>query len=184
MESLLQNLHAHQLERREKIILIFGASFMLLFLTHLLIVDPYLQTRKKLQNSINRYQKELVTIAELSQQYQESKENKSNIVALIQTRAADFSLFSFLEENAETAGIKQLVKYMKPSTNQLEGELIENIVEMQLEEINLKQLASFLEHVESKKNVVFIRRISIQGDAKQPGVLDVIVQIVTYNLSE
>ncbi len=183
IDKLLQDIQSYHLERREKIVLVFGILFVLFFLLNLLIIDPYLTAKNKLQKSINRQQKELVTITELSQLYNNNKKNTDGIMEQVQARPANFFLFTFLEEKAEIAGITQFVKYMKPSTIQFNKQLNENTVEMRFEKITLEQLATFLEYTESQKYVVFVRRISIQNDSKQTGILNVTVQMVTYNLS-
>jgi general secretion pathway protein M len=53
------------------------------------------------------------------------------------------------------------------------------MVEMKLKAINLKQLVSFLEQVESPGNLVELKRISIQENKKQEGTLDVIMQVIS-----
>ena len=68
---------------------------------------------------------------------------------------------------------------MKPST--IDGdELNEAMVEMKLQQIPLIDLVAFLRLVESDKNVVFIRRFSIQESGDRQGYFDAILQIVTF----
>ena len=93
---------------------------------------------------------------------------------------ASFSLFSFLDKQAEGAGIKELISYMKPSTVEGDEDLQESIVEMKLQQISLKQLVDFLKLIESPEKVVSVKRISIQESGKEKGLLEVIMQIVTF----
>ena len=69
---------------------------------------------------------------------------------------------------------------MKPSSIEGEDTLNETMVEMKFQLISLEQLVGFLRLVESEKNVVFIKRISIQENGTEQGSLDAILQIVTF----
>ncbi len=59
-------------------------------------------------------------------------------------------------------------------------DLQESIVEMKLQQISLKQLVDFLKLIESPEKVVSVKRISIQESGKEKGLLEVILQIVTF----
>jgi hypothetical protein len=48
----------------------------------------------------------------------------------------------------------------------------------------LEALVGFLRLIESEQNVVFIRRISIQESGNEPGYLDSILQVVTFENKE
>ena len=70
---------------------------------------------------------------------------------------------------------------MKPSETADEGPFKEVLVEMKLQAISLKQLVDFLNFVESPKNVVALKRISIQENKKEEATLDVILQVVSLD---
>ncbi len=73
-----------------------------------------------------------------------------------------------------------MISYMKPSTVEGDEDLQESIVEMKLQQISLKQLVDFLKLIESPEKVVSVKRISIQESGKEKGLLEVIMQIVTF----
>jgi general secretion pathway protein M len=58
--------------------------------------------------------------------------------------------------------------------------LQESRVDLKLEKISLQQLVDFLQQVESADDVVVIKRISIQENSKEEGLLDVVMQIITF----
>lgn len=184
IEKYRTQLKSYQLERREKYILMTGGVILFLFIVLQFIVDPYLNSRKKLQNSIHHYQNELVTIGELREQYLQLDQNRNTILSRIKKRSSNFSLFTFLEDKSKKAGVKKQVKFMKPSHTETDSNLDEHLVEMKLVDIQLKQLVNFLQLVESEKDVVFIKKISIQGDDKTPGIIDVTMQIITFSESK
>ena len=70
---------------------------------------------------------------------------------------------------------------MKPSTSKGTGPYKESIVEMKLETVTMKQLVRYLERIESPQNVVNTKRISIKGNKKEAGYLDVVLQVLTLS---
>ena len=156
-----------------------GIGFVLCFLVVQLVVVPIIDARTSLQKSIARKKQELVEIKNLQQEHQTLKSREGTIQARINQRGAGFTLFTFLDQQANVAKVKKQIKYMKPST--VDGdELNEAMVEMKLQQITLSDLIGFIRLIESEKDVVFIKRFSIQESGDMQGFFDVILQIVTF----
>ncbi len=168
------------LEKREKITIFIGACFILCFLILQFAITPYFDARKKLENSIAKKKSDLIELQTLQQEYRTLKAEAGGIKEQLQKRAANFSLFSFLDSQATEAEIKDLISYMKPATSEGDGDLLESSVEMKLQRISLEKLVAYLERVESPENVVSIERISIQESSKENSGLEVILQIMTF----
>ncbi len=171
-----------KLEPREKNILLAGGAVLFCILLANFIVEPYLDARKKLTGSITAQEKALIDIRLLQQTYKSLKNEEGGIREKLKQRPQGFTLFNFLDRQTETAKIKANVKYMKPSTVDNDGEFTESIVEMKIEDIGLAALTKYLELIESEINVVSIRRLSIQRNDKAKGKLDVILQVVTFDV--
>ena len=169
---------------REKRLVSAGIIFVVLFLLLQFVVTPYLDSRKKTQDAIVKRRGEISELRLMQQEYGALKNQAGGIKTMLQQRSPAYSLFTFLDRQAEKAGVKELVGYMKPSTIDSEGELQESLVEMKLQKIRLQALVSFLQLIESPENVVSVKRISIQESSKDDEVLDVIMQIMTYVDSE
>lgn len=169
-----------KLDKREKLTVALGISFLFFFVVLQFGVSPYLNARKKLENSISKKQQELVDLEALQQEYRGFKKQTGGIKEQLKEREANFSLFSFLDKQAAGAGIKELISYMKPSTVEGDEDLQESIVEMKLQQISLEQLVAFLKLIESPQKIVSVKRISIQESGKEKGLLEVIMQIVTF----
>jgi general secretion pathway protein M len=168
-----------KLDSRERWVLFGGIGFVLCFLVIQLVIVPVLDARNNLEKSIARKKLELTKIRELQQEYYTLKSEEGTIQARINERGAGFTLFTFLDRQANEAKLKKQIKYMKPST--VDGdELNETMVEMKLQQITLSALVEFIRLVESEKNVVFIRRFSIQESGDSQGYFDSILQIVTF----
>jgi len=168
-----------KLNSRERWVLFGGIGFVVVLLLVQLIIVPVFDARSNLKKSIARKKQELVEIKQLQQEYHTLKNEEGTIQAKIDQRGRGFTLFTFLDQQANQAKVKKQIKYMKPST--IDGdELNEAMVEMKLQQIPLSDLVTFLRLVESDKNVVFIRRFSIQESGDKQGYFDAILQIVTF----
>lgn len=168
-----------KLSSREKWVLFGGIGFVLCFLVVQLVVAPVLDARSNLQKSIARKKQELIEIKNLQQEYRTLKSKEGTIQARINQRGAGFTLFTFLDQQANEAKVKKQIKYMKPSM--VDGdELNEAMVEMKLQQIPLSDLVGFIRLIESAENVVFIKRFSIQESSDMQGLFDAILQVVTF----
>lgn len=168
------------LEQREKYALLGGIAFLLVFLLFRFAIVPLVETKSNLEKSTERKKQELVKIQELQKQYFDLKDEEGSIQAKISERGTGFSLFTFLDQQAEKMQVKKQIKYMKPSVTEGEDTLNESMVEMKFQQITLQPLVGFLRLIESEENVVFIKRISIQENGSEEGALDAILQIVTF----
>lgn len=168
------------LSTREKWVVGGGLAFVVCFIILQLAIVPFLDARSDLRSSIDRKTKELATIKELQLEHRNLKNEEGTIQARIQQRERGFTLFTFLDQQAEKAQVKKQIMYMKPSTVEGDTGYVETMVEMKLQQVSLAALVNFLQLVESEQHVVFIRRISIQESGNVQGELDSILQIVTF----
>ena len=164
--------------------LFIGISILALFLLVQFVVLPLLDKRKRLDRGISIRQNGLVEMQEMQSRYAELSRQSNTLEQRVSRRSGEFSLFSFLEKMAAEAEVKDNIAYMKPSDATGDGVLQQSMVEMKLKAINLKQLVSFLERIESPENIVELKRISIQENKKQEGTLDVIMQVICLVLAE
>lgn len=188
MTKLIANLKKKsgidKLERREKKFVLAGLLFVAFFMLIQVVILPYLHARSALSNSVERREAEIVDMKLLSQEYRSLNSRKDTITRLLGKRSPDFSLFSFLEEQAAVVEVKERVTYMKPSKNEIEGKLSELIVEMKLEKISLTQLVELLKKIELKEKVVMVRKMIVQESSQQHGGLDIILNVRTFELND
>ena len=182
IKTIQQKSGLDSLDGREKRVLFGGIIFVLCFFVLQLVILPLLDVRTNLETSIEKKNRELEKIEQLKEEYQRLKAQEGGIQAMIAERSPGFTLFTFLDKQVTEAQVKKQIKYMKPSTEEGDDNLNESMVEMKLQHITLKALVSFIMLVESEENVVSIRRISVQESGNEQGYLDVILQIITFEL--
>jgi len=169
-----------QLSTREKYALAAGILFIFIYILIEFIISPYLNKQEQVKRALKRKSDTLVQMRQLKSEFQQLKGKSKNAEQYFRARPKGFTLFSFLDTLAGKAGIKDNIAYMKPSKSKPKNSpYYVSLVELKLQGINLKQLTPYLYMVETSKNMVFIKRISITKTGKQ-GLIDAILQVETY----
>ncbi len=168
-----------KLARREKIIVSVGTCLIGLFVLLRFVVFPFFSGRTKLRRSIEVDKQRLQEMIGLSAEYETLQRRPGGIQEVLAGREKGFTLFSFLEGMAGQAGLKDRIKYIKPSTSQVQGDYKISSVEMQFEGITMRQLFDYLYRIEDPKNVIKIKRISIKKHKEKSGHVDATMQVLT-----
>jgi general secretion pathway protein M len=169
-----------KLARREKYF-VFGAVLSIAaFLLLEFLVFPSFEAMKRVQRGVEAKENALKEITRLSSEYQRYRRGSQDLQQALARRKGGFTLFSFLEKAAGDVGIKEYIKYMKPSTSTGPGPYKELLVEMKLEAIALSQLVDYLYKIEAPENLVTVKRISIKETKGKSGYLDTILQVMTF----
>jgi len=177
---LLDKIGWDVMAKRERFMLIG----LVLMVTGLLIFNfvfsPLLESRKYLQNSIEKKDIELQEMYALQQEYNKLRLQSGDISSLLAKRTKDFTLFSYIEQQATRAKVKRNIKYLKPSKVAREGELQESRVDVKMQRLSTAGLVKFLTGLESEEKVIYVNRLSIQEHGKDVGYLNVVIQVITF----
>ncbi len=168
-----------KLARREKYLVGFlGCIFILIMIVEF-AVNPFLDKKRRLENGAKTKEITLEQMKAMSAECTALKRSSEALKRIISKRKQGLTLFAFLEKEANQAEIKGHIEYMKPSVSPGTGIYKESTVEMKLSGVTLKQLVKYLYRIESPQEVISVKRISIKEDTKEPGYLDVILQVLT-----
>ena len=178
LPSLLKNLN-----KRERYGIFLAAGVIAIFIFAVLIVEPFFSHSANMKNSLQTKADMLVEMRRLQSEYtgltQQAKISKSRF----QRRPKGFTLYSFLNRLVDESGIKDRLIHMKPTkTVQKNSPFKISRVEMKLEAITLEQLTNYLYGVETSKNMVDIKKISISKKDKIQGLLTAVLQVETVEL--
>ncbi|HPC03320.1 MAG TPA: type II secretion system protein GspM [Syntrophales bacterium] len=173
-----------RMSRRETLAVGIGGTLLVLFLVFQGIVFPIMEKRENTERSIRRYEETLREMQGLRKEFEALRAREAVVRKALDARDRGFTLFSYLENVAGRAGIKDRIQYMKPSeTMDAQGSgYEESTVEMRVEGVSLEKLAEFLFYLEDGDRLVRVRRISIREGKRESGELAVLVQVVTYRL--
>jgi general secretion pathway protein M len=169
-----------RLSKRERFIIVAGIALVMLVVMMEVLVFPFIEYKRKLQIGVTRAEKDLVKMVEFVSQYKTMKGDLDVVQRISVKRQKGFSLFSFLDSTSTNTGVKNNVKYMKPSEIKSSGPIKENMVEMEIDGINFEQFMKFLYEVEQSDMGVLVKRISIKHKQNEAGMIDVILQVVAY----
>jgi len=169
-----------KLATREKHLIWAGAVFLAIFVLLQFLIFPFFESKKRMARGLKAKEKGLSEIVRLRTEYQTYQTASQSISEALSKRKRGFTLFSFLDDAAGKAQVKTHIKYMKPSTPMSTGPFKESMVEMKLEALTLQQLVGYLYLIESPRDLVSIKRLSVKENKKEEGYLDAIVQVLTF----
>jgi general secretion pathway protein M len=172
-----------KMNKRERYAIMLAAGVIGIFLVVTFIVEPFLSKTDQQEKSLHDKAVMLEQMRQLQSEYGTLTQKAKVSEALFSRRQKGFKLFSFLDQLAGEAGIKDRISYMKPSTKvQKNSPYKISRVEMKLDAITLKQLTTYLYGVETSKNMVDIKRISISKKDKKQGLLTAVLQVETVEI--
>lgn len=168
------------LSRREMLIVGFGIAFLILFFGFQLGVAPVLENRETLSRILVQRTAALEEMAKIQKEIKSLSGSPGPRAGDLTRRVKGFSLFSFLDAQAEQSGVKANVEYMKPFTKKMENSSDAlATVKMKLKEVFLKDLVDFLSRIESSGNGVDITSLSLTKAGKEERKLDAVIETQT-----
>ncbi|MGA7277965.1 MAG: type II secretion system protein GspM [Desulfocapsaceae bacterium] len=183
-DRLRDTLQTDRLTRRERVFILGGTMFVLMFLVYQFGIEPFFQKKERLEQALARQRAALVEMQLLQRQYQELKADRGDILERVKRRNPDFNLFTFVEQRATAVRVKDRLTSMKPGTTSWQNGLRQSEVEVKVEAIVLSQLIDFLIEIESIENAAFVRRIVVQKSRQESGLLDALIAVVTLEKQE
>jgi len=168
------------LNKREKVTVSAAIIFLSVFILVQLIIMPVIEKRNALQNRLDAKKSTLAEMKTLRLEYLSIQKKAESSKQGFENRTAGFTLFSFLDSLSGETGLKAHIAYMKPSTTVAEGSGLKiSRVEMKLTEITMEDLTSYLFKVETSKNMLMIKRLSITKTEKSSGLIGAVLQVET-----
>lgn len=172
-----------ELSKREINVLICGAAFILLFLVSEFVVFPFFDKRDNLERILAEKQIALEEMLLEQGRYQSLSNRFDTKKEALINREKQFSLFPFLDSQAEKSGVKENVAYMKPFTKLIENSAYKVAsVKIKLSAVYLKELIDFVYLIETSRNAVTITSLSLSKTGKEKIKLDAVIEAETLML--
>jgi general secretion pathway protein M len=171
------------LNKRERYGIMLAAGAIGIFLIAVFVVEPFFSRAANMKNSLQTKADMLVEMQRMQSEYTDLTQQAKISTSRFARRQKGFTLFSFLDRLAGEAGIKDQISYMKPSkTVQKNSPYKISRVEMKLDAITLEQLTNYLHGVETSRNMVDVKKLSISKTDKTQGLLTAILQVETVEI--
>jgi general secretion pathway protein M len=172
-----------KLSNREKIALVVGIGFIAIFIFVKVTIFPFMDATERLERMLVSYNRNYSDIKKLRLDYLELQRRADDSKAQFNRRQRGFTLFSFLDNLAGQVGIKERITYMKPSsTKQKDTPYRLSLVEIKLNGITMEQITKFLYQIETSPNMIHVRRLSLSKKEEKEGLLNVILQVETFEV--
>ncbi len=170
---------------REKYVLISGGLFLVLFFGVRFGILPIFEKRDDYERILKEKQMALEEMITLQQQFKSVSSDFDNRKKAILNRKEGFSLFSFLDVEAQKGGLKDKVAYMTPSSKKIEKSIYSaDTVKFKLTEVYLKELMDLIYQIETSENAVTITALLITKTGKNNDMLDAVIETETLMLKE
>ena len=174
---------AKKLTRREKYSVFAASVAICLVVLFQFIIFPQIDKRKRLDRALQVKTEILEEMTALKFEYDAIKQSNDQSQIRFKKREKGFTLFSFLDKLSGRAGIKENITYMKPSTSvQKNSPYKISQVEMKLQGLTLQQLTTYLHMIETSRNMVYIKKLSILKTGKEKGFIDAVLQVETSEI--
>jgi general secretion pathway protein M len=172
-----------RLSKREKAAIWAGVAFIFIFILFRLVIFPFMDQRERLGRILDANMKNLSEIRGLKSEYDALSQRADTSKFRFEKRSKGFTLFSFLDRLAGEVGIKENIAYMKPSTTvQKESSYKISLVEMKLTGINMEQITQYLHKIETSKNMVSVKRLSLTKPDEAQKRLNAVLQVQTFEI--
>lgn len=171
----------NKFNKREKYAVYLAAGFVCIFIMVQFLVFPVIDKRNRLKRMLQVKKQTLADMINLKSEYDSLRRQSEISTRQIAQRSRGFTLFSFLDELAGQAAVKNHITYMKPSTTvQKNSPYKISQVEMKLQGITLAQLTTYVYKVETSKNMVRIKRMTISRAGKEEELIDAVLQVEAF----
>jgi len=143
-------------------------------------IVPWLEARQRVAGAIAGSEKALREIASLRAEYGVLRQRSEEVKRAVERRPPGFALLPYLEKKAAEAGVKGHIRSLNPLKPVPAETYEEAAVEMKLDKLTMKQLTDLLYAVESRADLVRIRKMSAGRMKESPEYLTVLIQVFTY----
>lgn len=170
----------NRFSKRERYAVFAAAAFLCIFILIEFMITPFMERRDRVERMLQTKRDTVRQMRVMKSEYESLAEQNTSFKRYFADRPEGFTLFSFLDQLAGEADVKDNIAYMKPSKSRPKNSPFNvSLVELKLQGINMKQLTPYLHKVETSKYMVFIRRISIAKTGKE-GLIDAVLQVETF----
>ena len=170
----------NKLNKRERYTIMLGVGVVMIFLVFQLIVEPLFNRTEQRKKTLQTKAAMLSQMRQWQVEYDALTRTANVSKSRFKNRQKGFTLYSFLQQLAGKAGVKDRITYMKPTKKvQKNSPYKLSRVEMKLDAITLEQLTAYLYEVETSKNMVEVKKIVVSKKDKKQALITAVLQVET-----
>ena len=171
-----------KLSKREHIFIAVGLGLVLILGLSELAFRPLWTRHSELVRKIERTERDLNQVRGLFQRFRKLEALLADIESRLVREGDDFSLFSFLEESARRAGVKERLVAMTPSqSSTVEGyQRLE--IAIRFEDLTVAQMVDFLREVENAPRFIRVDQLRVDRSSRTSDRIRFSGKMVTFSV--
>lgn len=140
-------------------------------------ITPTLERIETLKRVIPEKRNELDRLRVKADEFMSLQEDLKDLRTKIASQEKNFELLPFLESLVKQCGLTQNMKTIKQGAVQSETDVQEIVVEIEMENVTLRQLCEFIEKIQSPNILANIKRFTIKKNPTNPDLLDSRIEV-------
>lgn len=160
--------------------IVLGSLLVIVFVSVHFVFIPILDQKKELTRVLAIEQDAVAQMTRLQAQYMALSRDMGTGQSIMASRPRDFTLFSFLDTQAEKSGVKKNIDYMRPFSQNLDDSpYVVSRVRLKLKNMYLNDFIHFLNAVETSGNGVHVISLSLSKTGEQENLLEAVLEAQT-----
>ena len=173
-----------RITQREKIFITIGLIFIFFTFFYLFVFLPITKKMKLMDDIAYRKEKELAEIIKLKQEYNMLNFTLKKIKSKMDNKKKNFSMISYVEEIAKKVKLRKKIVKIKPQTTPLSNRYKEQTVDIAIENLDLREVVSFLDQIEKGRGYLKIKRFHLKKRFDIPNRLNLNILLSTFEKIE
>jgi len=173
-----------RLTRREYWLAAGLVAFIAAWAFYAIGVGPALERIETLNRVIPEKQNDLEKLRVMAGEYTALNDAIEDLRTKIASQQETFELLPYAESLVQECGLTKNLVTMKQQTSQLETNYHETVVEIEMENLTLRQIFDFLQKIQSSKVLARTKTLYIKKNLKNSDLLDSVIEIRNLKLTQ
>jgi len=173
-----------RLTRREYWLAAGLVAFIAAWAFYAIGVGPALERIETLNRVIPEMQNDLEKLRTKAGEYTTLNDSIEDLRTKIASQEETFELLPYAESLVQECGLTKNLVTMKQQTSQLETNYHETVVEIEMENLTLRQIFDFLQKIQSSKVLARTKTLYIKKNLKDADLLDSVIEIRNLKLTQ
>ena len=173
-----------RLSRREYWLAAGLVAFIAAWAFYAIGVGPALERIETLNRVIPEMQNDLEKLRTKAGEYTTLNDSIEDLRTKIASQEETFELLPYAESLVQECGLTKNLVTMKQQTSQLETNYHETVVEIEMENLTLRQIFDFLQKIQSSKVLARTKTLYIKKNLKNADLLDSVIEIRNLKLTQ
>jgi hypothetical protein len=171
IKGLLRNMSG-----RERMFIIGAGALLVIFLIYQFVYTPLIKSRDEFQNEIFELENSYGSYDLLAGRYLAARGVHDSYRSQLLEKKS-LSVLTYLENEAQRAGVRENIEYIRPRGVETKDGITTSSVEMKIDAISATDLFQFLGGIEKNRKGLIISYLRLKPFFREKNKVDVIVRV-------